>query len=111
MWPAGFRLRLTRTHTGAMEMKNVRWQLDLLEDRAEHLKCLIEECELDTQKELINSALTLFEWAVGENRLGRSIASIDEQTMQYKELAMPALLRVKMRASATDRRPIKIGAT
>ena len=48
-------------------------------------------CGLSTQKDLFNSALTLFEWAVGEVRQGRSVASIDEATQRYREIAMPAL--------------------
>lgn len=72
-------------------MKNVRLQLELSEARVAELKALIEECRLGTQKELFNSALTLFEWAVNERRKGRMIASVDEASMKYKELAMPAL--------------------
>ena len=75
-------------------MKTVRAQFELSETRAEELKQLMAECNLSTQKELFNSALTLFAWAVKERRVGRVIASIDESTMKYKELAMPALQAV-----------------
>lgn len=79
-------------------MKNVRLQLELPEQRAAELRKLMEECQISTQKELFNTALTLFEWAVGERRKGRAIASIDESNMKYKELAMPALSAVRSEA-------------
>lgn len=72
----------------------MRVNIELSEERVNVLKALAEECGLSTQKELFNSALTLFEWAVNERRSGRTIASIDESTMKYKELAMPALQAV-----------------
>lgn len=81
-------------------MKNVRLQLELPERRAAELRALMEECQISTQKELFNTALTMFEWAVGERRKGRAIASIDERSMKYKELAMPALSAVQSEAPA-----------
>jgi hypothetical protein len=87
-------------------MKNIRLQIELSESRVAELKRLMDECHLSTQKELFNSALTLFEWAVNERRAGRSIASIDESTMKYKELAMPALQAVQV----TGRKSLELGA-
>lgn len=87
-------------------MKTARVQLELSESRLAELKALMEVCGLSTQKELFNSALTLFEWAVNERRAGRNIASLDESTMSYKELAMPALQGVR----PTQKRSLKWGA-
>jgi hypothetical protein len=72
-------------------MEKVRIQLEVTESRLNELKALMEECRISTQKELFNTAFTLLEWAVGERRQGRTIASVDEEQMKYKELSMPAL--------------------
>ena len=74
-----------------MLMKNIRLQLELPEQRVEELRRLMDQCSITTQKELLNAALTLFEWAVDEARGGRRIASFDDQTSSYREIAMPAL--------------------
>ena len=58
----------------------------------------MEACDISKQKDLFNAALTLLEWAVGERRKGRTIASMDEASMKYKELAMPALSAVRVEA-------------
>jgi hypothetical protein len=72
-------------------MEKVRIQLEVPESRYNELKALMEECRISTQKELFNTAYTLLEWAVKERRQGRTIASVDEQNMKYKELSMPVL--------------------
>jgi len=77
-----------------MEEKKVRLQLEVSERRLAELQALMEVCDISKQKDLFNAALTLFEWAVEERRRGRTIASIDEASMKYKELAMPALSAV-----------------
>ena len=79
-------------------MSNVRIQVDFSAKRVAELTRLMEICELSTKKELLNNALSLFEWAVHEVRQGRKIAAINEATQQYKELEMHAL-----RAAASHR--------
>lgn len=81
-----------------MEEKKVRLQLEVSERRQGELLALMEACDISKQKDLFNAALTLLEWAVGERRKGRTIASIDEASMKYKELALPALLAVHAEA-------------
>jgi hypothetical protein len=77
-----------------MEEKKVRLQLEVSERRQAELLALMDACDIGKQKDLFNAALTLLEWAVAERRKGRTIASIDEASMKYKELAMPALMAV-----------------
>jgi hypothetical protein len=77
-----------------MEEKKVRLQLEVSEKRQGELQDLMEACDIGKQKDLFNAALTLLEWAVAERKKGRTIASIDEASMKYKELAMPALMAV-----------------
>lgn len=69
----------------------VRIQLDLPDDRVKELDTLMENTGLSTRKELFNNALTLFEWAVREKRLGHMIASVDDDAKKMKELVMPSL--------------------
>lgn len=77
-----------------MEEKKVRLQLEVSERRMSELQELMAACDIHKQKDLFNAALTLFEWAVSERRKGRTVGSIDEANMKYKELALPALMAV-----------------
>lgn len=70
-----------------------RIQLELPEERLSELERLMEQTGITTKKDLLNSALTLFEWAVRERQAGRTIASVDEQNQRYKELVMTSLER------------------
>jgi hypothetical protein len=72
-----------------------RVQLELDEKRIEEFEALMKKTSIATKKDLINQALTLFEWAVREKRAGRIIASVDEVSQRYKELLMPALEHVE----------------
>ena len=69
----------------------VRVQLDLPEERVNELDQIMQETGLSTRKDLINQALTLFQWALRERQAGRMIGSVDEANQRYKELSMPAL--------------------
>ena len=71
----------------------VRVQLDLPEERVNELDQIMQETGLTTRKDLINQALTLFQWALRERQAGRMVASVDESNKRYKELFMPALER------------------
>ena len=64
------------------------------------LKALMEETGITTEKELINNALTLLEWAIKERKAGRIIASIDETEKSYKAINMPILAKVSAVATA-----------
>lgn len=71
----------------------MRIQLELPEDRVRELEALMAETGTTTKKDLLNDALTLFEWAVNERKAGRSIASVDEEDQRYKEVVMASLER------------------
>lgn len=87
----------------------VRIQIDLPEDKVKALEALMAEADIGTRKELFNNALTVLEWMVNETKEGRVIASINEQTMSYKQLIMPILStvldRVK-RAKQAEKIPV-----
>ena len=76
----------------------VRIQLELPEDRIEELNTLMSETAITTRTDLLNDALTLFQWAVRERQAGRMIASVDEGNQRYKELTMPSLERAASRS-------------
>jgi hypothetical protein len=67
----------------------MRMNIELPDARVDELKTLMNGIGVETYKDLFNNALTLLEWTVGEVRAGRSIASVDELTNKYRELAMP----------------------
>jgi hypothetical protein len=84
-----------------INMKRLQFELPM--ERVKELDALAERTGLKTRVQLINAALTLFEWAVRERQAGRIIASMDEESGKYKELDMPGLPVVqKERAKAIE---------
>lgn len=75
--------------------KVARFQLEIPESRLKELEVLMAEAGISTKKELVNNALTLLEWAIGEKKAGYSIASVDNEKEKYRELVMPILERIK----------------
>jgi hypothetical protein len=69
----------------------VRIQLELPEDRVAELDELAARLNLRTRKDLLNTALTLLEWAAGEKSAGHKIASVDPDKQVLRELVMPGL--------------------
>jgi hypothetical protein len=86
-------------------MSKIRIQFELPEDRVRELEQLMAETDISTKKELLNTALTLFQWAVQEKRTGNVIASIDEKQNRLKELIMPSLSRVFQKQDAEEEQP------
>ena len=77
-----------------------RLQIDVTDQKLKAIDSLMEVCGFTTKKDLFNNALTLFQWAVEERRLGHEIASIDKASNNYRELRMPALNDVQAIAHA-----------
>ena len=73
-----------------------RLQIDMPDHRIKALEQLMEDCGLATKKDVVNNALTLFQWAVDEKKRGNAIASLDQQKEVYRELQMPALNAVRV---------------
>jgi hypothetical protein len=73
-----------------------RFQIDMPDHKIKALQQLMEDCGLATKKDLVNNALTLFQWAVDEKKHGNTIAAIDRQTKVYRELQMPSLNEVRV---------------
>jgi hypothetical protein len=87
-----------RRETRAVPKEARRVQLDFTADRIAELSRLMEECGIKTRVDLINTALTVLEWAISERKTGRIIASVDESNMRYKELVIPAFSAVRAAA-------------
>jgi hypothetical protein len=79
----------------------VRIQLELPEDRVAELDELGARLRIRTRKDLLNTALTLLEWAVNEKAAGHKIASVDVENQVLRELVMPGLESVGNRTLAT----------
>src|SRR6266480_1223125 len=69
----------------------LRIQLDLDKAGKEQLDHLEGITGLKRHTDFFNAAMTLLDWAVQQRRAGRIIASLDESSMNCKELQMPAL--------------------
>lgn len=69
----------------------MRIQYEVSKKQEEAIKTLMEITGVKTRIDLLNNALSLFEWAVNEKKSGRSIASLDETDNVKREIVMPAL--------------------
>jgi hypothetical protein len=78
----------------------MRLNFEFPEERIKELKDLQSEAGLDTMKDLINNALSIFEWVVHETREGNAIAAVNESDKSYRVLITPALQRVAKERAA-----------
>lgn len=76
-----------------MEVQRIQFEVPI--DRLQELENLMNKAGIATKKELLNNALTLLEWVIGEKARGHSIASVDETQKRFKELAMPIFSNIK----------------
>lgn len=65
-----------------------RIQVEMSDQKLEELDELMREADIRTRKDLINRALSLLKWYMGEKAENRIIASVDEKNGNYKELVM-----------------------
>lgn len=72
-------------------MDYIRVQLDFPAERIEEINQMMRETQIGTRKELFNSALTLFNWAIQQRIEGKQIISVDDEGGRVKNLVMPAL--------------------
>jgi hypothetical protein len=68
-----------------------RLQFLVNDEMLSEIDTLVETTGLKTRTQLLNTAVTLFEWAVREKRNGRIIASMDEETGRYKEIELSGI--------------------
>lgn len=60
-------------------------------EKSRELELLMARAGLKSRKDLINTALSLFDWVVKEQEGGKTIASLDQANKHYKELRIPGL--------------------
>jgi hypothetical protein len=63
---------------------------------------LMSACGFRTREELINNAITMFEWAVQTVQQGNQVASFNEAAKSYVVVNMPALHVVAEKVSSTE---------
>lgn len=77
----------------------MRIQIEIDPRGVELLDRLRSATGLTTHKDVFNNAVTIFNWAVQQRAAGRVIASMDENSHNYKELSMPVLDRVEVKVA------------
>jgi hypothetical protein len=75
----------------------MRLNFEFPEERINDLKVLQTETGSESMKELINTALTMVEWAVKEVKAGNEIAAVNEDQKVYRVFITPLLERVAKR--------------
>jgi len=71
-------------------MNKVKFQFEMPAVNANRLEELATHAGV-AKKDIINNALTILEWAIGEVELGRMIASVDVTNDRYREMVLPLL--------------------
>ncbi len=79
----------------------MRIQIEVDDAGAKLLDDIKQRTGMSTYKDIFSNAITLFEWAVKQRAEGRSIASLDEHSKNYRELQMPTLEEAARRARAS----------
>jgi hypothetical protein len=65
--------------------------VEIPQDKFDKIQNVGKLCGTQDVKMVINSALTLFEWAVGEKRKGYAVGSVNTQEETYREVSIPLL--------------------
>jgi Arc/MetJ family transcription regulator len=74
------------------------FNLVLSETQEALLKQVMSLCGLTSKKDAVENAITLLGWAAMESAKGYSIASVDDERKQYREITTPALQNARMKA-------------
>ena len=69
----------------------LRMKLEVSEANHSRMQGLMAACELKSEAELFNAALSLFASCVAERQQGRQVISVDELAGDFNVLAIPAL--------------------
>lgn len=79
----------------------MRIQIEMPENRVRELETLMREAGITTKKELINNALTLFDWAIRQKKIGRVVGSFDRHESNFREVLLPVFANVHSTITAT----------
>lgn len=64
---------------------------ELNEEKLADLNRMVADGHFEDRRDLLNSALTVMQWAIRHAKAGHTIAAVDEDGGKYHELAMPFL--------------------
>jgi len=70
-------------------MKELKLRLSDAEE--DNVRRMLEDTGLANEGDLINNAITLLEWAIGERKQGREIASVDVENRKFYKARLPVL--------------------
>ena len=73
----------------------MKLEIDIPRENALILKEIMRKSGISSKKNLLNEALTLFEWAVNERSKGLEIASIDREKKEFFNLNMSVLNNIQ----------------
>ncbi|MDO9426981.1 MAG: hypothetical protein Q7T93_09095 [Methylobacterium sp.] len=77
------------THLPAI--KTQRLQVELPIYRIEELQRLMSISGITTQKDFVNNAITILEWAIEQSQKGNEVVSLNKKHKKYDVLVMPLL--------------------
>jgi len=73
--------------------------LSIDEEKDRRIEELMGKTGARTKAELFSYAIALYDWAISEAEEGKSIASVDRDAREIKELEMPPLRNIRRRSS------------
>jgi hypothetical protein len=71
------------------EVNSITFELPA--EKLRELDLLMARAGISSRKDLLNIALSLFEWVVKEREGGNEIASVDKENKHCKELRIPGI--------------------
>jgi hypothetical protein len=82
-----------------------RLQIDVRPALMARFNRLLTLGELSTQRELLDTSVTVLEWAVNQRLKGRMVGSLDESSGIFRELYMPYLEACSVTSTAAAPAP------
>lgn len=78
----------------------MRLQIEVSDALADEIGVMQAEAEIATHREFFATLVALYRWAAMRSKDGKAIVALDEPTMKYNELTLPALETLKAKALA-----------
>ena len=83
----------------------MRLNVEISKAEMDSVRALKEKTGARDIKDLINSAITVLEWAVEETEAGHEVAAINHQDNEVRILVMPLLKKVRRQIPASSPAP------
>lgn len=85
---------------GDIKPATVTISFEVTRSVADEMLRMEQDAEIPSHREMFANMLTLWRWAEMRAREGRAIVALDEATMRYAEVSLPALETLKLKALA-----------